>query len=170
MRNITYIQESEMKSVIPKFVANGLDNSNLTSRMYRWFVAASDEAFKSDFPSAKIGCVIVYKNHIIGRGFNQLKTDPKQKRYNQLYREWTNSLEFSNTSGHTIHAEISALKSVPYPIMIRTDWSKVEVYIYRIGIGLDNYTGLSLPCPACANALSDLGIRHVYYTKSHKSQ
>ena len=148
-------------------MAHWVKQSSLPSYAERWFSYARDEAFLSNFNTAKVGCVIVYKNHIVGRGHNQLKTDPYQKRYNQEYRLWTNSEDFSKTSGHTIHAEIAALKSISYPVAQQISWKRVKVYVYRVAPGLEGYSGLALPCPACAHALSDLGIQGVHYTTGH---
>lgn len=133
----------------------------------RWFAQARNEAFKSDFHTAKLGCVLVYKNHILSVGHNKAKTDPVQRRYNTKYRAFTRTGAFIQNCGHTIHAEMDALKTVPYPIAQQVEWKNVNVYVYRVGWGLDDYTGLALPCPACAHALSDIGIRHVYYTTGH---
>lgn len=141
--------------------------SNLPNYTSQWFKCARDEAFLSNFHTAKMGCVFVYKNHVIGRGHNQHKTDPLQKEYNQKYRDWTATDEFSQICGHTLHAEIAALKSISYPTAQQTVWKRVQVYVYRVGLGLESYSGLALPCQACANALSDIGIREVFYTTGH---
>lgn len=169
-RHLTYRQINMIKRGTDGCVYDWVQKSNFPAYSERWFLAARDEAFKSNFYTAKIGCVIVYKNHIIGRGHNQRKTDPYQKKYNQMYREWTNSPEFSNTCGHTLHAEIDALKNVPYPIGCQVNWKKVEVYIYRVGPGLDGFSGLAMPCEACAHALSDMGITKAYYTTGHEDR
>ena len=164
MKVLTKHQIKEIQSQTDSRIEHWCKISEFPKHYSKWFIAARDESFESDFHTAKIGCVIVYKKHIIGKGHNQLKTDPYQKRYNEKYREWTTEPEFSKTCGHTIHAEIDALKSIPYPIAIQVNWNKVEVFIYRVSIGLVGYSGLSLPCPACAHALNDLGISKAYYT------
>ena len=140
-------------------------DSGLPKHAKKWVIASRDEAFKSDFHTFKVGCVLVYKNRIIGRGHNQLKTDPYQKIYNNRYRLYTNEPEFSNTCGHTIHAEIDALTDVLYPVAQQINWKKVKVYVYRLTLNQEtSYMGIALPCPACAGALYDRGIRKVYYT------
>lgn len=141
-----------------------IHQSTLPSYTEQWFKHARDEAIKSDFRTAKVGCVVVYKNHIIGRGHNQYKTDPLQKEYNQKYKEWSSPEEYSQNSGHTLHAEIDALKNIPYPVAKQVIWKKVQVYIYRAAPGLETYSGLALPCSACAHAMQDLGINGAYYT------
>ena len=163
MNDLTNYQINEIRSQVEARVSDWSKISGLPRHYGKWFLAACQEALKSDFDTAKVGCVIVYKKHIIGRGFNSFKTDPYQKRYNQ-YREWTTYPEHSKNCGHAIHAEIAALKSVTYPVSIQVNWSKVKVFIYRVAVGLIGHSGLSLPCPACAHALSDTGIRQAYYT------
>ena len=162
------IDKSMQKKIIrdtEPFIEGWVKDSDLPKYSLRWFLAARSEAFKSDFHTFKVGCVIVYKNHIIGRGHNQLKTDPLQKRYNNRYRDWTNELEFSKTCGHTIHAETDAISSVTYPIAQQVNWKKAKAYVFRVTLGEDTgYMGLALPCPACAAALSDIGIKKAYYT------
>lgn len=161
---------SQISTYTDEQIPSGIKQSKFPSYMSKWFMAARDEAFKSDFHTAKVGCVIVYKNHIIGYGHNQLKTDPIQKIYNNGYREWTKDLDFSKTCGHTIHAEVDAIKSIPYTVALNVTWSKVKVYVFRVAIGLDNYSGLSLPCPACSHALIDRGITKVYFTTGRSNK
>lgn len=149
-----------------KHLDSWLELSEFPQYAKKWFLLARNEAFKSDFSAAKLGCVIVYKNHVIGKGHNKLKTDPIQKRYNEKYRDW-NITDDSNLIVHSLHAEIDAIKHIPYPVMQKLDWKHVEVYIFRVAPGLEGCTGLALPCPACAHALQDLGIQKVYYTTGH---
>lgn len=160
-------QIDKISSEISDNISNWLNKSKIPQYAKRWFLQAKNEACKSNSNNAKIGCVIVYKNHIIGRGHNQIKTDPFQKKYNSRYRKWTNDPDFSKTQGHTLHAEIDALRNIPYTTEISINWKKVDVYIYRIGLGLEGYSGLALPCEACAHALSDKGILGAYYTTGH---
>lgn len=128
----------------------------------RMFAAAKAEAEKSTFNRFHVGAVITYKGRIIGHGHNSEKTDPMQQRYNELYRD------FNNADGamirHSVHAEISAIKDVSYPVGINVDWSKAKIYVYRICKGRPMGYGMSRPCPACMAALRDIGIRNVYFT------
>lgn len=122
---------------------------------------AYEQAKKSKYNRFPMGCVIAYKGHVIGRGHNSNRTDPMQKHYNKKRK-------FNKTSGkpvvHSIHCEIAALKSIPYPIADSVDWSKVKVYIYRISKGHALHIGMARCCPACMQALRDKGIRKIYYT------
>jgi deoxycytidylate deaminase len=135
----------------------------MNNRDYKFFELARQEALKSKFDRFHLGCVIVYKGHIIGRGANSDKTHPLQKKYNK-------NRNFNQTGGkpvkHSVHAEIAALSSIPYPIQESIDWSKVKIYTFRIAPGKKLHQGLSRPCDACIAAIRDRGIRHVFYTTS----
>ena len=72
----------------------------------RWFEYAKREAEKSTFPRFHVGCVLVYKNHIIGAACNTDKSDPIQKKYNR-YRHF-NNYESHKPVTHSAHAEIKA--------------------------------------------------------------
>ena len=125
------------------------------------FNAAHVEAEKSDFKQFNIGCVITYKGHIIGRGHNQNKSHPMQKKYNRKYRKFHNTNKAINDC---LHAEIDAINSISYTTGIEVDWSKVKVFVYRISIGKRLGYGCAKPCKACTHALKDLGVRNIYYT------
>jgi deoxycytidylate deaminase len=122
---------------------------------------ARQEALHSQFDRFHLGCIITYKGRIIGRGSNSDKTDPLQKKYNKERK--------FNKCGkqpvkHSIHAEIAALKSIPYSIQESIDWTKVKVYIFRICSGKKLGFGNARCCPGCMKALRDKGIQHIYYT------
>lgn len=133
--------------------------NNFDRRMFHY---AYLEAIKSDYKRFNIGCVIAYKHSIIGKGHNSNRSDPMQKQYNRKYRT------FNHISGSyihdSLHAEMSAIKSIPYTVGIQIDWSKVKVYVYRICHGKRLGYGNAKPCSACTAALRDLNIRHVYFT------
>lgn len=134
--------------------------AKITKSDYKFFEMARKEAEKSDFDSFKLGCVIVHKKHVIGRGHNSNKTSPVQKRYNK-YRSFNKG---PKAVKHSLHAEIDAITSVPYPVDNSIDWSNVKVYVYRICPGKPLGSGLAASCPACRAALRDKGVRHLYYT------
>jgi len=122
------------------------------------FAAARKQAVQSDYEDFHIGCVIVYKKHIIGTGFNSDKTHPMQAHYNK-YRKFDKT---KNGIKHSIHAEIAAINDIPYVVGKKVEWSKVKIYIYRKCI--DKPYGLARPCAGCMQAIKDLGIKHIYYT------
>lgn len=120
---------------------------------------AKELAEKSTYRTHRLGCVLVYKRHIIGAAVNTNKTHPIQKIYNKLYREFTRTdkpiLDFG-------HAEILAICSVPYPIAKQIDWSKVKLYVARNCKG--KKFGLAKPCSACQGLIKDTGIKRIFYT------
>lgn len=127
---------------------------------YKYFDLARRAAMNSTYDGFKLGCVIVYKGHVLATGHNSNKTNPMQKKYNK-YRDFKYN---GKPIRHSIHAEMAALSSIPYPIDVNTDYSKAKVYVYRISPGKPLHMGLARPCAACCHALRDKGIRDIYYT------
>ena len=128
---------------------------------YKMFDAARKVAETSNFESFHLGCVFVYKHKIIASASNSTKTHPMQKKYNRKYRKF----KYGNKPiVDSLHAEIAALNSIPYPIAQQIHWKDVAVYVYRICKGKPSGHGLARPCKACMNALKDAGIGHLYYT------
>lgn len=135
--------------------------NGFTKNDYKFFEEARIMATTSDFPCFKIGCVIVYKNRIIGAGANSEKTCPQQKYYNRKYRKFRKGTKPIKDS---LHAEISALRSIPHAVAKNVDWGKVKVYIYRISLGKVSGHGMARCCPGCLHALKDKGIKKILYT------
>lgn len=133
----------------------------MKKRDYRFFEFARRQAEQSDFEHIHIGAVAVYKGHIIGQGCNSSKSDPKQKRANQ-HRQF--NYGGKKPIHHAIHAEVAAIKSIPYPMAQSIDWSKVNIYVYRICPGKDFGMGMARPCPGCMSELRRKGIENIYYT------
>ena len=119
---------------------------------YQYFDRARRTALLSDYIKAQTGCVAVYRNRVIGIGFNCNKTHPAQKYYN-MYREPSDSMP------PKLHAEISCLNQIKH---LRVSSHKVKIYIYRVR--KDRPHGMARPCPSCMAALKDYGIRDIYYT------
>ena len=128
----------------------------LTKSHRAYFKAAKAISELSDFPRVKIGCCAVYKHKIISSGCNSTKTNPTQKRLN-IYR-------FDADTPATIHAELSCL----LPLINRNDidFGGVSLYIYREY--KSGEVALARPCPSCMKLLTNLGIRHIYYTNFGK--
>ena len=137
----------------------------LSKKQKKFFNLAKEVAETSDFDGIKIGCILVYKNTVIGRGANSKKTHPVQKEYNK-YRN------FNRGTGkmivHSLHSETAALIDAEHNVNNEDiDWSKVHVYTYRIVPGLAFGKGCSLCCPACRHMLRDKGIKSIYYTEEY---
>ena len=125
------------------------------SKTHRAYFAAAKAVSKmSDFPRVAVGAVAVYGHRIISSGYNSRKSAPIQKKYNK-YR-------FSEDTPASIHAEVMALKGLMNRCDI--DFKNVSLYVYRECKNGD--TALSRPCPSCMQLITDLGIRHIYYTNN----
>lgn len=127
------------------------------------FNQARKEAERSDHHKFRVGCVLEYKGHIIGRGHNSSKTHPLQKEYNR-FREFNYS---NNYTPESIHAEVAAICSVSYPVGINVKWSKVRIYVCRVR--KDGRTACSRPCKACMGCIKSLGIRKIFFTEDDNS-
>lgn len=124
----------------------------ITKSHRAYFKTAKAISELSDFPKVKIGCCAVYKHKIISSGCNSIKTNPTQKRLN-IYR-------FDAETPATIHAELSCL----LPLINRKDinFRDVSLYVYREY--KSGELALARPCPSCMKLITELGIRHIYYT------
>ena len=123
--------------------------------MFNAAKAASKNADYTGGNQTKVGCVIVYKGAILAKGYNSDKTHPWQDKYN-CYR-------FTNTSNNYLpskrHAEINAITKIKY---LDINFSEVHLYIYR---SLKNgHSAMARPCPACMNAIRNMGIKKIHYT------
>lgn len=119
---------------------------------YKYFDKARRVAAISDYPKIHVGCVAVYQGQIIAVGFNCNKTHPRQKYYNR-YREDTDVML------PKLHAEINCINQLKG---LNINFSKVKLYIYRIGNDRD--CRIARPCSSCMAAIRDLGIKSIYYT------
>lgn len=134
--------------------------SKISNFDMKMFDATRRVALQSDFDNFHIGCVIVYKKHIIASACNTNKTSPKQMKYNRK-RNFNKS---SKPTKHSMHAEIRALSLIPYPLQQTINWREVSVYTYRICRGKRLGHGLARSCAGCMAAIKDMGIKKIYYT------
>lgn len=123
----------------------------------RYFKKARIIASVSDYDRTHVGCVAIYKKHIIGIGCNGEKTHPMQTYYNK-FRSPDDPNEKKELLGK-VHAEMMCLNAIS---KLDIDFSKVHLYVYRIR--KDRPFGLSKPCPACIKAIKEMGIKHIHYT------
>ena len=120
------------------------------------FKKARLAALDSDFHRQHVGCVITYKGMPISTGSCSEKTHPYQKIYNEYrHRKPPDDNEWMPK----VHAEISALSKIKD---LNLNPKKLAVYTYRIR--KDQQFGMARPCPACINAIIDMGIKHIYYS------
>lgn len=121
--------------------------------MEKYFKLAKNASTFSDFPRVKIGAILVYKGKVVSVGWNTVKENPLQKKYNQL--------RGFNTEIHpnSLHAEMMCLLRAKH---LDIDFRKASMFIYR---NLKNGSlGISRPCPACMKAIQDFDIKNIYYT------
>lgn len=112
-------------------------------------------SYLSDFKQCHIGCIAVYKNHIVSIGFNTNKTHPLQKKYNK-YRD----LDYNGYEPeHKLHAEMMCLLGLKD---MEINFSKVKLYIYRED--KNGNIANCRPCDACMELIDRLGIKRIYYT------
>lgn len=117
----------------------------------------------SEFSDCKIkmGCVVMYKNKVISTGYNNSKSHPMQKYYNQ-FRSHNGRVFNPEKHDNTIHAECMALRSVIRGF--KGDFSKLGIFVYSEK--KNGSTRLSKPCRACQKLLSDYGIKNMYYVNN----
>lgn len=120
----------------------------------RNFQKARAASMLSDFPTHKLGAVMMIGNRVLSVGYNITKTHPIQKKYN-IERGYDPNVK----NNGQIHAEMMCLINTKY---LDVDWSKVSLYIYREH--KDHSTAIAKPCPACEKAIRERGINQVYYT------
>lgn len=120
----------------------------------RNFQKAKAASALSDFPTHKLGAVMMLGNKVLAVGYNITKTHPIQKKYN-IERGYDPNVR----NNGQIHAEMMCLINTKY---LDVDWSRVSLYIYREH--KDHTTALAKPCPACEKAIRERGIKQVYFT------
>lgn len=135
----------------------------LTSRDVAGLAAACAEAMSSDVPVARVGCAVMVGSVVVATAHNSLKTDPAQKRWNR-YRALVTPTESDPANMDSIHAEVAALKSIPWPVARQLRWPQARVYVFRVAPGLPLGQGMARPCRACWQALRHAGVRHLVYS------
>ena len=103
---------------------------------------ASKEALKSTFKQHRLGAVIVKGHRILSTGYNE-------KRYSKLINR------------PTLHAEASAVLKLLKENRLG-DLAGSTIYVSRFTRG--GRIGMALPCRACHDLLSSVGVSRVVYT------
>ena len=96
----------------------------------RGFKLAKSASEFSDYnkKNIHIGSVIMYKNKVVGIGWNTKKTHPCQMKYNK-YREHSGEREYiSEEHEPCLHAEIMALQHATRSF--KGDLSKCSIFVY----------------------------------------
>lgn len=129
----------------------------MTKKLIRRLIDFSDD-IESDRPYGRVKMVafLVHKNKIISFGVNTEKTSLYQHRARKRSNVSDTDFIYDKT-----HAEIAALKKI-HPSF--NDWQNTEIIV--ISKKKDGSFRLARPCPICSKAISDLGIKKIYYTNS----
>ena len=123
----------------------------------RFLENARSVSLASDFPKARIGCVIAYKGQVIASGCNSTKTHSLQGKYN-IYR-------FPPELGAipSLHAETAAMvRFLNQSHRTYIDPKDCTVYVYREW--RDGTVAMARPCKSCMAMLKELGFRRIVYT------
>ena len=141
-----------MKGIELEERLNTLCKNGVINHREKQGITLAREAFKcSPYKKIRIGAVVQKKKRILGIGFNQKKTHPKQQKFNSL-RDG-----FSGKWRGYLHAEMDALRKVE-----DNDLKDATIYVYRELH--DGSLGICRPCEACMAAIKKAGIRTIVYT------
>jgi len=106
---------------------------------------ALNEATNSTDFRDRVGAVILNKKgHVISRGYNKRKTHPLQKRY-------ANSINHHCIFLHAEMAAIVRMREQGHTIVVARKTKSGRI-------------GMAKPCPICAIAIHEAGIKKVIYT------
>ena len=109
---------------------------------FKFAIAASK---KSDLYQHKLGAAVYHNGKFITSGFNQQKTHPIMRKYNENLK--------------TLHAEIHAITKAK---AIKFDISGSTVFIFRQKKSGD--LGMAKPCSVCMEILKDFDVKEIIFT------
>jgi tRNA(Arg) A34 adenosine deaminase TadA len=108
-----------------------------------------------EYPRARMASALVKSNKIMSIGINRRKTDPMMVKY------------CKNKDAIFLHAEIHAIKNALKEYTVE-DLEDAVLYICRVKRPHESSKkwvwGMARPCPGCARAIAEFGIRNVVYT------
>ena len=108
-------------------------------------LARAKEVARTSTEPRKHGCVIALGSRVLSVGVNSRRNHP--------------GVCSEPESQASFHAEVAALRALHTTV----DFSRLSLYSARVGIAGE--PRLAKPCPACALAISLLGIRDVHWTE-----
>lgn len=126
------------------FPPNFKDYMRLSKSEMRYLDIAANLAMSSSVNKYKHGAVIVRGGRIISTGINKFKNHPMV----------FNDVKLIKQSAH-VHAEIDAMRKIG-------DLRGAKIYIARIN--KNGVRGLSRPCDACYQEITNAGIHKIVYT------
>ena len=118
----------------------------IINKKHQIFLDKAAELAKCSTMQQKHGAVVVYKNKIIGCGFNYM----------------ANYLNDNNS----IHAEVAAISKVFKNKNLLED---CDIYVVRIATSrFNNCLKLSKPCEKCTKFIEKYNIRRAYYSTNYE--
>jgi len=120
---------------------------NSTILKYLTKLAMNNEGVKGKW---KLAAGIVLKNNLIATGVNSYKTHPMMAKYGK------------NSEAIFLHAEVNAISNA-LKLLEPAQLAKCDLYVVRVR--RDGSYGCARPCCGCARAISEFGLRNVYWTE-----
>lgn len=120
---------------------------NSTILKYLTKLAMNNEGVKGKW---KLAAGIVLKNNLISTGVNSYKTHPMMAKYGK------------NSEAIFLHAEVNAISNA-LKLLEPAQLTKCDLYVVRVR--RDGSYGCSKPCVGCCRAISEFGLRNVYWTE-----
>ena len=102
----------------------------------------------SEEPREQTGAIIVLRNEVVSTGYNRNKSHPLQAWYARA---------MGRPDAIFLHAEMSALTKINK----QPDFSIAKLFVFR---ETKRGLGMAKPCEICTQALSEYGIKNIYYT------
>lgn len=124
------------------------------NRIEKLINVALSVADLSTFRREKLGAIILSKKDILSTGFNQSKTHPAQKHFNQFRDD-------IDSESACIHAEMAAIQKVKNKKLL------VGATIIVARRTKNGRPGLAKPCAACSYAIRKYKIFRVIYTTNN---
>lgn len=153
-----YYTDKEKNEIVDSFYKINIDiieeyyDLKITSKDLFNYNKSIQEAERSNHSKFRVGAVIVDGNKIISKKFNEMKTHPIQKYYNDI----ANNDSKVRRSSNCIHAEVNAIISASKK---NFDGNNSTIYIGRIN--KENQLLCSFPCHSCYTAIKDYGISRI---------
>jgi tRNA(Arg) A34 adenosine deaminase TadA len=137
--------------------------NNVTENRDRRFInmAANLAQDIGQFGNARVYALAVYKNEIIGSGFNSSKSHPIALKFARNH----------NKDCIFPHSEVMALHAASKRLDLN-DFKKVTLYVARVKQekrGGPFIWGLAKPCEGCERAIQAFGVKRVVFTTDNSS-
>lgn len=127
-------------------------------KLNKFIALAKKVTALSDHKRFPLGAVITVKGVKVAEGFNQYKSHPLQKFFNQYRTNLLGSKGVLDAVPNHLHAELDAMLKA---IRAGVDLSKAEITVSHIGS--NGQFKMARPCPACMQAIKFFKVPVVNY-------